>query len=274
MNLGLAHNRTVEQWGKNPTSFRSGVVAANFKAAGEILLLAKAAAGIKGPVPVQLAEDETGIEQKIEWDPRTDTTEGFCGLHSCVSVQQCRQRIKRQEAGACTRVHQCSSDPAFVMGLDPDAFERTKANCAKRRPASYARALVLNPADPRLPRVVVALIPTCNAFSAAEYVAPQWETAERLYNEHIKDHLGPLVGHASDGDARRRHLMLLAMTSKSGQRYGLAVNTFSLTATAVRDPTGALVSVRGAHDMDFVRSSSTSSCLPPGTSISEWAQGL
>ena len=46
--------------------------------------------------------------------------------------------------------------------------------------------------------------------------------------------------------------MLLAMTSKSGQRYGLAVNTFSLTATAVRDPTGALVSVRGAHDMDFV----------------------
>jgi hypothetical protein len=113
MNLGLAHNRTVEQWGENPTSFRSGVVAANFKAAGEIMRLAKAAAGIKGPVPVQLAEDETGIEQKIEWDPRTDTTEGFCGLQcdaSCVSVQQCRQRIKRNEAGACTRVHQCSSE--------------------------------------------------------------------------------------------------------------------------------------------------------------------
>ena len=35
----------------------------------------------------------------------------------------------------------------------------------------------------------------------------QWQELENLYRIHLQDLLGPLLGHSSDGDTRRRKLI-------------------------------------------------------------------
>jgi hypothetical protein len=47
----------------------------------------------------------------------------------------------------------------------------------------------------------------CNKFNA-EFVRAQWTQAAVLWGIHLLPALGPLIGHASDGDARRRKLQL------------------------------------------------------------------
>lgn len=70
------------------------------------------------------------------------------------------------------------------------------------------------------------------------------------YNKHIYPVLGPLIGHASDGDTRRRKLHLQQSLSRDGDRYRLASANFSMS--------GKIVHVNGQKilcdlsDQDFV----------------------
>ena len=58
-------------------------------------------------------------------------------------------------------------------------------------------------------------MPTCNRFDT-DFVHRQWQGTERLFEEELEATLGPLIGRSSDGDSRRRKIMLQLMRSKEG----------------------------------------------------------
>ncbi|CAH3129959.1 unnamed protein product [Porites lobata] len=55
---------------------------------------------------------------------------------------------------------------------------------------------------------------TCNRFDH-EFVFRQRQTVERLYEKELQDIVGPLIGHSSDGDSRRRKLNMLQLGTKN-----------------------------------------------------------
>ena len=72
---------------------------------------------------------------------------------------------------------------------------------------NMCRVLVANPLVKGMPRLIYGILTTCNKFDAAQ-VKLQWSRIAALHKKHIEAAVGPLRGHASDGDARRRKLML------------------------------------------------------------------
>ena len=62
-------------------------------------------------------------------------------------------------------------------------------------------------------------MPTCNRFDTA-FVYRQWQEVQRLYERDLEPVIGPLIGNSSDGDSRRRKLMLqLAGIDAAGNRF-------------------------------------------------------
>ena len=61
-------------------------------------------------------------------------------------------------------------------------------------------------------------MPTCNRFNH-EFVFKQWQRVERLYEQELQEIVGPLIGHSSDGDSRRRKAMLQLATNNFGSRF-------------------------------------------------------
>ena len=66
---------------------------------------------------------------------------------------------------------------------------------------------MMNPLHRKLPRVVLLLQATCNRFTHNE-VLHQWLVLDALCESILDLVLGPGIGHACDGDSRRRKLML------------------------------------------------------------------
>ena len=143
--------------------------------------------GIIGPVLSEAAEDETVITKHIYWDQATDELWGFCGPNESD--------------------HVCSSDYTVKVGTGEDGYHNIEEAFANNKIASYARVIMINPLHKDLPALVALLMPTCNTFNH-EWVDDQWKELEKLYDKHLLPVLGPLVGHASDGDARRRKCMI------------------------------------------------------------------
>ncbi len=113
----------------------------------------------------------------------------------------------------------------------------------------FARVIMLNPLHKDLPPMVVLLQACCNTFTH-EIVERQWEQIITLYNRHILPVLGPLVGHASDGDARRRKLHLLKALSRTGERYGLDTPNFLMSGRLVE--VAGFKTVCDLADQDYV----------------------
>jgi hypothetical protein len=80
------------------------------------------------------------------------------------------------------------------------------------------RAHYVNPLHARLPRLVVVIQLICNRFDSKD-VQNQWEKVKVLWGKHLSSVLGPLIGHSSDGDARRRKLMLEDFKSSGGNQF-------------------------------------------------------
>ena len=83
-----------------------------------------------------------------------------------------------------------------------------------------------SPAHGALPRYTAQA--TCNKFDAA-WVRQQWTQAERVWDEHMGGVL-TLIGHASDGDGRRRKLQLEDYRRNSDDKYTLAAPGFLYAA--------------------------------------------
>ena len=200
-----------------------------FKHAAKVYSDIMSSKNIIGDVLTETAEDETVIISKIEWDIKRDEGWGWCG---------------REEEG-----HVCVPNFVHEVGDDENSYSRLVTAFEKNRKAGHARAIIINPIHIDLPPFVILLQAVCNKFTS-EMVRNQWNNIKTLYNDHLLCVLGPLVGHASDGDSRRRKLMLENSTSKLGERYKIKHENFTHSGLLV-DVAGKKL-VQDLSDQDFI----------------------
>ena len=81
--------------------------------------------------------------------------------------------------------------------------------------SNNARLILINPLVCSFPKQPVVIMPTCNRFSH-EFVCSHWCQLGQLFQQFLEPVLGPLIGNSSDGDSRRRKLML---QSAEGNTY-------------------------------------------------------
>ncbi|KAL3698404.1 hypothetical protein R1sor_012480 [Riccia sorocarpa] len=166
----------------------------NFAEVSKILEASKRYYGIVGDVPVFFAEDETRIKPRVRWESRRDALTGFCGLKE---------------------VHtQCRLGMEVIVGSGEEGYFRIVDSFESNGVGSYARVIIVNLLHEDLPRLVVSASVTCNSF-VASWVREQWEWMKREWEKQCRLTVGPIIGYASDGDNRRRKLMLADYSSKS-----------------------------------------------------------
>lgn len=178
-----------------------------------------------GTVPTMLAEDETVVKRSVRWVARDDVLLGFCG-----PIDN----------------HNCISDYIVEVGSGVTGYESIVNSFKSNVRAHYARVLIVNPLHARLPRLVAVIQLTCNRFDSKD-VQNQWEKVRVLWSKHLSAVLGPLIGHSSDGDARRRKLMLEDFTSSRGNWFRVPWDGWYFSARILHNN-----DVYGLHDQDFV----------------------
>ena len=217
---------TTKRVERKATKFLLGIHDYIFQDVAKIYENEKRVHGIITKVPFIIVEDETVIKRNVKWDSSNDLLLGFCGLkssnHQCVS--SCMIKVGDSNAGYETIV---SSFKDYVVG-------------------HYARVLIANPLHPKLPRLVLVVQCTCNCFDA-DFVKCQWNEVETLWEKHLSTSIGPIVGHASDGDSRRRKIMLQDyLTPSICLRYKLPWDGWIFTGQMHNDMVSCL------HDQDFI----------------------
>ena len=174
-----------------------GIQENNFKKLGP--LYKEAMANIKSTaVPVLAAEDETAIIGHVTYHQNTDELLGFCGVNG--------------------QHHACVDHFTVVVGEGEEGFATIVNAFKEYKIGTFGRAILLNPLHPNLPRIAVLVMPTCNMFDH-HFVYRQWQEVKRLYDQELKDIVGPLIGNSSDGDSRRRKIMLQLSTVDVGNRF-------------------------------------------------------
>lgn len=205
--------------------FIPGEHAEIFAAVAQIYRDAKAAHNIMGPVPVILAEDETKVKGRVAWEPKWDTLAGSCGP---------------------LENHVCISGFRPVVGCGEDRYRQMVDSFTTNTKDSFARVVVVNPLQDKLPRLVLVACCTCNCFKSA-WVRNQWEVIDKLWARDCLAAVGPIVGHASDGDSRRRQLMLADFKSIEGNRLDIGWEGWMFSASL--DENG---NAKGLHDQDYL----------------------
>ena len=142
----------------------------NFKVPGKLYKESMSNLGVKH-VPVLAAEDETAILGQISYSERTDELLGFCGV-----------------TGAD---HKCLDYFTVVVGNGEQGYNTIVNAFNEYKIGPFARAIILNPLHPKLPRIPVLIMPTCNRFDH-EFVFRQWQTVERLLRKGNSRHCRPL----------------------------------------------------------------------------------
>ena len=205
--------------------FVSGEHADIFKSIASIYVDAKAALGISGPIPVILAEDETKVRGRVSWEARWDTLLGFCGP---------------------TENHKCITNYKPVVGVGEVGYNKVVDSFKQNKVGGFARVIVVNPLHEKLPRLVLVACCTCGCFDAS-WVRAQWKEIDNLWSQHCYAPIGPIIGHASDGDSRRRQLMLTDYKNLDGMR--LTVDWEGWVFTSAMNEAGEAT---GLHDQDYV----------------------
>lgn len=216
---------TTKRENQKGVQFVPGEHADIFKSVAEIYKNAKHAHGIVGPVPVILAEDETKVKGRVAWDHRWDTLVGFCG-----PVDN----------------HVCEPNYKELVGTGNEGYTKIVDSFRTNRIGAFARVVMVNPLHRSLPRLALVVTCTCNCFDAT-WVREQWNRIEELWNKECAEIVGPIVGHASDGDSRRRQLMLADYTSGAGSRGSINWEGWLLTTSV--DTEGKW---SGLHDQDWI----------------------
>ena len=207
LNFGGPSYDCTKRNNKKGIQFIAGEHASLFAVVAHIYKEAKATHGVEGPVPIILAEDETKVKSRISWEARSDRLVGFCGQkedHICVS--NFKPKVGIGEAGYSAIV---------------DSFQLNQKG-------SFARVIMVNPLHDKLPRLVLVVSCTCNCFNS-NWVRNQWKTIDYLWQKSCGHIVGPIIGHASDGDSRRRQLMVTDYCSKQGLRYEIPWEGWSLS---------------------------------------------
>jgi hypothetical protein len=145
----------------------------------------KAKLGVSGLIPFEASKDETKCISLATYNRVNDEIDGFCG-----------------QKGDDARNHKCNFNvivPAASYKSIIEAFRTQQI-------ADMARFIVCNPLVKGFPILVYAMLPTCNRFDDSE-VQAQWDQIHVIHDKYLSATVGPLVAHASDGDARRRKVM-------------------------------------------------------------------
>ena len=234
MNIGGPEIHSVYRWRKTHChNFDLSVTAHNLQIIPEIMIKATTKKNIPR-VPVLLAEDETAIVSSIHYCAERDVLLGFCGT-----------------AGIN---HQCDDLCVVPVGEGEEGYENIVNAFRTLKRGTHARAVIINPLHPELPKIPILIQPTCNRFDN-QFVRRQWDTIEALYNDYLEDIVGPLIGNASDGDSRRRHLML-NHAQAGGERFQPIPKPdgFHLTAEKIiqdADEEGQF-NIRRLGDQDYI----------------------
>ena len=208
-NLNLPHERNVRKdISKHAIDFGEGMREENFIAIAEMYTEIMTLKGIPfGSVPTMMAEDETAVIAGVYWDAVHDVLVGLCGLlckKKCTGVTQCRDVRK------CNDTHECTADKQvhLLVGCDDLSYENMWQFAELNRVSTYLRLVLINPLRDGVPRLPCLMVGTCLTFTCDGYLLPQWAILEKWYDKHLREILGPLIGHSSDGDSRRRKAMM------------------------------------------------------------------
>lgn len=161
----------------------------------------------RGSVPFMLSEDETCCQSRVYWDRNKDELWNFCGA-KCPCVGKCN----------CGKPHVCQSSLTIKIGEGRDGYERLINAFNNHKIGTYGRVVLICPLHRNLSAIPLLICATCNCFSS-KYVRDQWKSLQTLCESHLSAVLGPLLGHASDGDSRRRRLQLEDMSPTAGIRF-------------------------------------------------------
>ncbi len=106
-----------------------------------------------------------------------------------------------------SKEHKCSYGLEILVGEGNEGYDKivsTFEHCIK---GQYARVIIVNPLHESMPKLALCASATCNKFDA-NWVRQHWMQLKSMWDKYCREIVGPLLGHASDGDARRRKLML------------------------------------------------------------------
>lgn len=216
---------TVKRDHKKGVQYIPGEHLEIFASVAEIYRKAKLALGITGPVLVILAEDETKVKGRVAYEPKWDSLAGFCGPLGD---------------------HVCLSSFKPLVGFGEEGYNMIVDSFRNNKVGGFARVIVVNPMHSELPRLVLVACCTCNSFDSA-WVRRQWDIIDGLWAKDCLDVVGPIVGHSSDGDSRRRQLMLQDYRCLVGARLAVGWEGWNLTCGL--DGTG---NAKGLHDQDYI----------------------
>jgi hypothetical protein len=206
------------------------------KAAVQLLSSSLKKKGISpGTVMCQASEDETAVIAEVRWNQKLDALIGFCGKVGCD--------------------HKCDAG-GVVISLDGEngvgtVYEQIVRAFEEHRVGWYGRVIMINPLCEGLPSIPIMFQSTCNKFDAEDFVRQQWEDLHKCWRDAggLKE-VGMLIGHASDGDARRRKLMVEDYTSNVELNRSFTLpNCASFTLKAHIDGDGV---VSGLHSQDSI----------------------
>ncbi|KAL2630167.1 hypothetical protein R1flu_014853 [Riccia fluitans] len=196
----------------------------NFEEVAKILTAAKALHGITRDIAVILAKDETWVKPTMRWEARRDMLIGFCGDKDN---------------------HVCKMGLEVEVGFGESGYSKIVESFEQKIQGSYARVVIVNPLHEKLPRLIVYASVTCNSFIAS-WVRDHWKGLKQRWDKCRRQVVGPVLGHASDGDARRRKLMLEDYLGSEGQRWtvgwdgwvlsGIVLDSRDMYALGDQDP--------------------------------------
>ena len=172
-----------------------------------------------------LAKDETKVKSRVAYEQKWDSLAGFYG-------------VKEN--------HVCISDYKLLVGSGDKGYNNIVEGFCTNKVGGFVRVVVVNPLHDKLPCLVLVVLCTCNCFNAT-WVRDQWKTIEQLWEKECKEEIGPIVGHANDGDSRRRQLMLSDYKETGGVRLKLDWERWLFSA-GVDDNGDAF----GLHDEDYI----------------------
>ena len=187
-----------------------------------------------GKVPVLIAEDETASTAQVAYSEDKDVLVGFCGPKATDTEQ-----------------HICRDSYNIPVGDGEEGYTNITSAFQDNKIGSLARAVIINPLHPDLPKIPILIHPTCNKFNAA-FVKHQWKEIDRLFKLYLEDTVGPLVGQSSDGDTRRRNLMMETATSNSEKYQPIPHEEGFIYTCNKHEKADGTYSISDLFDQDYV----------------------
>ena len=181
-----------------------------------------------GTVCVVAAEDESAVSAAVEgMEPDLDKREvnlvGFCG-------PLCGEVGPDGQPGP----HKCGLSGVKFSANGTCQMADLRRIFEQHRVGHYVSVVLIVPLCHDLPVVACHLEVTCNRFTSAD-IDEKWNwLSEQYYSAGLGETLGPLLGHASDGDVRRRGAQLrrsLRCTAPPGAELYSGVDGLDICVT-------------------------------------------